>query len=95
MKWMMCLGVLAMLAGCDSSKPELDQTKATLASVTQERDNLKNQVTTLQQQLDATKAELAKAKAATPPPAAEASKTPAPANGKAPAKETSKKHHKS
>jgi septal ring factor EnvC (AmiA/AmiB activator) len=85
--WMMGLGVLAMLAGCDSSKPELESTRSTLASVTKERDDLKNQLSTLQHQLDETKAELAKAKTP-PPPQATAAKTPA-----APAK--AKPAHKS
>src|SRR6185312_2305618 len=77
MKWVMSLGIVAMLAGvgCDQSKAELDSTKTTLASVTTERDNLKTQLATAQQQLDATKAELAKAKAA-------AAATPAVANEK-------------
>ncbi|HVV49641.1 MAG TPA: hypothetical protein VHO06_08280 [Polyangia bacterium] len=64
MKTMMCLGVLALLVGCDASKAELDQTKTTLSSVTHERDDLKAQVATLQQQLSSTKAELAKEKTA-------------------------------
>ena len=64
MKTMMCLGVLAMLVGCDASKAELDSTKATLTNVTRERDDLKAQVATLQQQLTSTQGDLAKAKAA-------------------------------
>lgn len=80
MRWMMCLGVVAMLAGCDASKPELESTKSTLATVSTERDQLRAQVTTLQQQLDAAKAELAKAKTAPPtPPAADAKHAAAPA----------------
>ena len=49
---------LATLFGCDQSKAELQQTKASLASITAERDNLKTQLdhanqrnTQLQQQL--------------------------------------------
>ncbi len=76
MKWMMCIGVVAMLAGCDASKDELESTKTTLASVSKERDDLKTQVSTLQQQLDATKAELAKAKAPAAASASTATKTP-------------------
>ena len=64
MKTMMCLGVLAMLVGCDASKAELDSTKTTLTNVTRERDELKAQVATLQQQLTITQGELAKEKAA-------------------------------
>ena len=79
MKWMLCMGVLAMLAGCDASKDELESTKATLSSVTKERDDLKAQVTKLQQQVDTEKAELAKATA--PATTATATKTtPPPAN---------------
>ncbi len=76
MKWMMCIGVVAMLAGCDASKDELESTKTTLASVSKERDDLKTQVSTLQQQLDATKADLAKAKATPAASASTATKTP-------------------
>ncbi len=64
MKAMMCLGVLAMLVGCDASKAELDSTKTTLANVTRERDELKAQAATLQQQLTITQGELTKEKAA-------------------------------
>jgi Rab interacting lysosomal protein len=64
MKAMMCLGILVMLAGCDSSKAELDSTKVTLANVTKERDDLKAQVTNLQEQLTTAKADLTKEKAA-------------------------------
>jgi hypothetical protein len=78
MKWMMCLGVVAMLVGCDASKDELESTKTTLASVTKERDDLKTQVGALQQQLDASKADLAKAKAAPQAGTSTATKTPAP-----------------
>lgn len=69
MRWMMCIGVVAMLAGCDASKEDLESTKSALSTVTSERDQLKIQVTTLQQQLDVSKAELAKAKTASAPPA--------------------------
>ena len=67
MKTMLCLGVLAMLVGCDGSRVELESTKATLANVTRERDDFKVQVATLQQQLATSKADLAKA--TEPPPA--------------------------
>jgi len=53
-----------MLVGCDASKAELDSTKSTLTSVTHERDDLKAQVATLQQQLTSTQGDLAKEKAA-------------------------------
>jgi hypothetical protein len=78
MRWMMCLTVVAFLGGCDASKPELESTKTTLNNVTNERDQLRAQNTKLQQDLDATRAELAKAKAAPAPAAATAAK-PAPA----------------
>ena len=74
MKTMMCLGVLAMLVGCDASKAELDSTKTTLTNVTRERDELKAQVATLQQQLTITQGELAKEKAAEPAPTDKSSK---------------------
>jgi hypothetical protein len=64
MKTIMCLGVLAMLAGCDGSKVELETAKTNLANVTRERDDLKVQVATLQQQASGAKADLAKEKAA-------------------------------
>ncbi|HEY2743048.1 MAG TPA: hypothetical protein VGL86_00435 [Polyangia bacterium] len=92
MKWVMGMGIVAMLVGCDASKDELASTKSTLASVTAERDTLKSSLATTQQQLDATKAELAKAKAtatATPPAGNAAAAAPA---GKSDAKG---KHHKS
>jgi outer membrane murein-binding lipoprotein Lpp len=96
MKWLMCMSVVALLGGCDSSKQELDSTKTTLNSVTAERDDLKTKNATLQQQLDAAKAELAKAKT---PPAATAAVTPAttkPAtDAKHPAAADKSKHHKS
>jgi hypothetical protein len=93
---LMCLGVVALLApGCDSSKQELETTKSTLATMTKERDDLQAQNKTLQQQLDATKAELAKAKEPAAP-ATTAAKTPAATDAKkaAPAADKSK-HHKS
>jgi hypothetical protein len=79
MKALMMLGVVALLnvTGCDSSKEELESTKTSLANVTKERDTLKTQVTTLQQQFDATKAELTKAQAAAAPKAAPAEAKPA------------------
>ena len=93
--FLMCLGVVALLAGCDSSKQELDSTKSTLATMTKERDDLKAENTKLQQQLDATKAELAKATAPAAP-AATAAKTPAATDAKkAPAAADKSKHHKS
>ena len=91
MKWIMGMGIVAMLVGCDASKDQLTSTQSQLASVTKERDDLKSQLATTQQQLDATKAELAKAKttaAATPPTAA-----PATAGKTEPAAKS--KHHKS
>ncbi len=63
MRAMMCLGVLAMLVGCDASKAELDSTKSTLTDVTKERDDLKAQVATLHQQLITAQGDLAKEKA--------------------------------
>ena len=95
MRWMMCLGVVALLVGCDGSKQELDSTKASLTEVTKERDALKGQVAVLQQQLDASKAELAKTKTpATPATSATATaaKTDA-AAAKTAAPEKGKHHH--
>ena len=63
MKTILCLFAVAFLASCDSSKQELDTTKATLTDVTKERDDLKTKVASLQQELDATKTDLAKEKA--------------------------------
>jgi len=91
---LMCIGMVALLGGCDQSKAELDSTKSTLASVTQERDNLKTQNTQLQQQLDATKAELAKAKAPPAAPTATAATDTKKPDAKKPAT-AEKKHHKS
>jgi regulator of replication initiation timing len=93
---LMCLGVVALLApGCDSSKQELETTKSTLSTMTKERDDLKAENTKLQQQLDATKAELAKATAPAAAAATTAAKTPAATDAKkAPAADKSK-HHKS
>jgi regulator of replication initiation timing len=86
---------VALLAGCDSSKQELETTKSTLSTMTKERDDLKAENTKLQQQLDATKAELAKATAPAAP-AATAAKTPAATDAKkAPAAADKSKHHKS
>jgi septal ring factor EnvC (AmiA/AmiB activator) len=97
MKWLMCLGVVAFLGGCDSSKQELESTKATLSSVQSERDQLKTENATLQKQLDDTKAELAKAKA--PATATAAAATPATTktatDAKKPAAADKSKHHKS
>lgn len=93
---LMCLGIVALLApGCDNSKQELETTKSTLTTMTKERDDLKAENTKLQQELDATKAQLAKATApAATAPAATAAKTPAPADAKKAAPEKNK-HHKS
>ena len=66
MKWMMSLGVVAMLVGCDPSKAELESTKSTLNSVSQERDALKAKLAASQQELATAKADLAKAKPAAP-----------------------------
>jgi hypothetical protein len=84
MKAILCLGVLVMLAGCDGSRVELESTKATLGNVTRERDDFKVQVATLQQQLTTTKAELAKAKAAEPPPPADKNAKPTMASKSSP-----------
>src|SRR5579871_2801529 len=62
MKAIMYLGVLAMLVGCDGSKVELESTKSDLANITKERDDLKVQISTLQQQLAVAKSDLAKEK---------------------------------
>lgn len=97
MKWLMCMSIVAlpMLGGCDQSKQELESTKATLSSVTAERDQLKTQNATLQKQLDDTKAELAKAKAP-PAPAATAAAATKPTDAKKAAPAADKgKHHKS
>lgn len=95
MKWMMCIGVVAMLVGCDASKEELESTKTTLASVTKERDDLKAQLTTAQQQLATAKADLAKAKPAAPATAAATTK-PGDAKSGAAAPAAKTKHgHKS
>ena len=64
MKLFMCLGVLALLVGCDGSKVELERTKTDLANTTKDRDDLKTQVATLLQQLTVAKADLAKEKTA-------------------------------
>jgi chromosome segregation ATPase len=80
------LGALLLIGGaaCDQSKPELDKTKAELATVTSERDNMKSQldqanakVTALQQQVNDLQAKVAAAAAApapAPAPAAEEKK---------------------
>jgi phage shock protein A len=64
MKAILCLGVMAFLASCDSSKEQLANAQSSLADVTKQRDELKTKVASLQQDLDSTKADLAKAKAA-------------------------------
>ncbi|HEX3865979.1 MAG TPA: hypothetical protein VHV78_04470 [Gemmatimonadaceae bacterium] len=81
---MMCIGVVAMLVGCDASKDELESTKTTLATITSERDQLRTEVTTLQKQLDDSKAQLAKATAppVTPPADAKHAATTPPAKTK-------------
>jgi hypothetical protein len=96
MKYLCCIGLLGLLAGCDASKAELESTKSTLSSVTKERDDLKTQVGSLQQQLDTARADLAKAKSATPAPAATtAAATPAPAKTSPAAPPKGKNKHKS
>ena len=77
MRLIICFGAFALLAGCDASKDELESTKATLTTVTKERDDFKSQLAAAQQQIATDKAELAKAKTAEA-----ATKAPAPANGK-------------
>ena len=72
MRWMMCIGVVAMMVGCDGSKEELESTKTTLATITSERDQLRSEVTALQKQLDDSKIQLAKATAAPVAPPADA-----------------------
>ena len=62
MKAIMCLGVLGLLVGCDGSRVQLESAKTDLANVTRERDELKVQLATLQQQLNGVKADLAKEK---------------------------------
>lgn len=64
MKLLMCLGMLAMFVGCDGSKVELETAKTDLANATKERDELKIQVASLQQQLNTVKQDLAKEKTA-------------------------------
>jgi hypothetical protein len=64
MKAIMCLGVLAMLVGCDGSKLELESAKTNLANVTRERDDLKTQVATLEGELTGLRTALAKEKTA-------------------------------
>jgi phage shock protein A len=92
MRLILCLGICALLGGCDSSKEELQSTKSTLEMVTKERDDLKGQLTQVQQKLDATKAELDKAKAA-PATATAAAKPPADAKTATPP--AAKAKHKS
>ncbi len=64
MRAIMCLGVLALLVGCDGSRVQLESEKTDLANVTRERDDLKVQLATMQQQLNTLKADLAKEKTA-------------------------------
>jgi hypothetical protein len=81
------LGLLSLVAACDPSKAELDKTKADLATLTGERDNLKTQLEAANQkvgQLTQQVADLqAKAAAAAAPaaaaPAAEPKKEEKPA----------------
>jgi phage-related tail protein len=68
MRAILCLGAVMFLASCDSSKHQLETAQANLTDVTKQRDDLKAKVASLQEELDATKVELAKAKAV--PPAA-------------------------
>ena len=89
MRVILCLGAVALLASCDGSKEQLTTTQASLTQVTKERDDLKSKVASLQDQLNATKVELTKAK--TPPAASSgalAAKTP---DAKATAGETNAK----
>jgi len=44
------LAASVALVGCDASKEELDKTKASLATLTAERDSLKTQLATVQSQ---------------------------------------------
>jgi septal ring factor EnvC (AmiA/AmiB activator) len=80
MRAILCLGAMVFLSSCDSSKQQLATTQATLADVTKERDDLKSKVTTLQNELDATKVELAKEKSQVGQSGTLAAKTPE--NGK-------------
>jgi len=102
MKTFLCLGVLAMLVGCDGSRVELESAKTNVANLTRERDDLKVQVATLQQQLTTSKADLAKAKAAEPPsvekdtkPTMAAKSSPADSSTAAKAAKADKHAHKS
>lgn len=98
MKAILCLGVLAMLVGCDGSRVELESAKSNLANVTRERDDLKVQVATLQQQLTTAKSDLAKAKVAEPPPADKNAKPTMASKSSAPGSSTTSKNkhaHKS
>lgn len=81
MKMLMCLGVLALFVGCDGSKVELESAKTNLANVTKERDDLKAQVATLQQQFSNAKADLAKEKAAEAQASEKNSKAPLASKG--------------
>jgi hypothetical protein len=77
MRAILCLGAMMFLASCDSSKQQLATTQASLTDVTKERDDLKSKVASLQEDLDATKVDLAKAKAVPAAPnGAVAAKTP-------------------
>ena len=89
---LMCLGVVAFLGGCDSSKQELESTKSTLATVTQQRDDLKAENKKLQDDLTATKAQLAKATAPAAAATQAAAAKPAATDAKKPAAD---KKHKS
>ncbi|HXJ18598.1 MAG TPA: hypothetical protein VMT03_00080 [Polyangia bacterium] len=78
MRAILCLGAFLCFASCDGSKAQLATAQSTLNDVTKERDDLKSKVASLQDELNATKVELAKAKTAqaTPPNSAVAAKAP-------------------
>jgi len=69
MRAILCLSAMVFLVGCDNSKQELASAQSSLSQVTKERDDLKTKVASLEQELDTTKADLAKTKAAEKPPA--------------------------
>jgi hypothetical protein len=98
MKAIMCLGVLAFLVGCDGSRVQLESAKTDLANVTRERDDLKVQLATMQQQLNAVKADLAKEKTAEAMAAEKSGKGPMASktsSGDSSASSKSKRNHKS
>ena len=75
MRAILCLSAVVFLVSCDASKQQLATTQSALSDVTKERDDLKAKVSSLQQDLDNTKAELAKAKAEKPQSSTMATKT--------------------